>query len=201
MTVGIDPGYDIGLLSSGGEVEIYTALAGGSSDFWYTRQALPAGEAGRTKVPVGLDLPGGGEVTFSAFTVPSGNEKFWLEDKLAGTFTDLGTKSYTITMPSNTYGTGRFYIIASANTPTDINDPGEGSGLRIWATGGKIIIKGTVSSNAICEVFDVSGRKITDRKLMDDDLNTVELASHSEGVLIVRVTDGAKVTTRKVTLL
>lgn len=201
MTTGIDPGYDIGLLSSGGDVEIYTALVNGNSDFWYTRQALPTGEAGRIRVPVGLDLPGGGEVTFSAFTVTAGNETFWLEDKLAGTFTDLGTKSYTVTMPSDTYGTGRFYIIASANTPTGLNDPETGSGLRIWATGGRIIIKGAVSSRAICEVFDVSGRKITDRKLTDGELNTVELVSHAEGVLIVRVTDGAKVTVQKVTLL
>jgi len=199
MTTGIDPGYDIGLLSSGGAVELYTALAGGSSDFWYTRQALPPGEAGRLKVPVGLDLPGGGEVTFSGFTVPLGNERFWLEDKLTGTVTEMGLKSYTVTLPSNTYGTGRFYIIASANTPTAIDDPGASQdGLRIWASGSRLVIQGRVNAGSLCEIFDMSGRKMTERRLSDGEMNFVDLPVGMRGVIVVKVRDGERVVTRKV---
>ena len=201
MTTGLDPGYDIGMLSSGADLEIYTLLTAGGNDFSFTRQALPVEGASGIVVPVGIDSEKGGEVMFSAFTVPLGTQKFWLEDRKTGIYTDLTTKSYTVTLPAKTYGTGRFYIIASANTPTGIDDPEAGSALRIWATRGKILISGEVSSRARCEVFDVNGRKITDVHLKDGDLNTVEMTSYSEGVLIVRVTDGAKVTLRKVALL
>ena len=72
---------------------------------------------------MGIDSEKGGEVTFSAFTVPLENYKFWLEDRTAGTFTNLNTNTYTVTLPANTYGTGRFFIIASTNTPTGIEKP------------------------------------------------------------------------------
>lgn len=201
MTAGLDPGYDVGQLSAVPEVEIYTSLVEKDNSVNFAQQALPMTDLNKNIVPVGIDSEKGGEVTFSAFTVPLGNNKFWLEDRKTGIFTNLNLKSYTVTLPAKTYGTGRFYIIASANIPTGINDPEDGSGLRIWATGGRIIIRGTVSGRARCEVFDVNGRKITDKLLNDGDLNIVELSSPSKEVLIVRVTDGAKVTTRKVTLL
>ncbi|MHC1731102.1 MAG: DUF2341 domain-containing protein [Bacteroidales bacterium] len=201
MTPGVDPGYDIGLYRSGQEMEVYTSLCAKDNGTDYTRQALPVAGADTLVIPVGVDFKKGGEVTFTADVVPVDGRRFWLEDRVAGTFTELGLKSYTVTLPAETYGAGRFFIMASANTPTGINDPQDGSALRIWAAGGRIIIKGKVGDNARCEVFDVRGSKVTDKLLDDGDLNSVELASHSEGVLIVRVTDGTKITTRKVTLL
>jgi len=88
----------------------------------------------------------GGEVVFPAVTVPAGSNKFWLEERTAGTFTDLSRASYTVTLPAKSYGTGRFYIIASTNTPTGVNLPEQEAGLRIWNSFGKIIIKGPVTS-------------------------------------------------------
>ncbi len=40
MTVGLDPGYDIGQLSTGPSVEIYTALVA-DNGINFARQALP----------------------------------------------------------------------------------------------------------------------------------------------------------------
>ena len=40
MTVGLDPGYDVGQMSAGPEVEIYTSLVKDNS-VNFTRQALP----------------------------------------------------------------------------------------------------------------------------------------------------------------
>ena len=64
-----------------------------------------------------------------------------------------------------------------------------------------MIIKGEVSDRAICEVYDLRGKKILETKLTDGELNTVTLPSGSHGVYLVRVVDGVKVTTRKVALL
>jgi hypothetical protein len=202
MTAGLDPGYDVGLMSSGGDLEVYTLLTGVKNDFSFTRQALPVSVATTTAVPVGIDCVKGGEVTFSAYTVPLGTNRFWLEDRTTGIFTDLTTKSYTVTLPANTYGTGRFYIIASTSTPTDIRQTEAGeTGLRIWSVNDRIIIRGEVSDKAICEVYDAGGHKIMHQRLADGELNTVDLPADSHGVLLVRVTDGVKVTTRKLALL
>ena len=122
MTTGCDPGYDVGQLSAGPDVEIYTSLVLKDNSVNFARQALPLAESEKNIIPVGIDTEKGGEVTFSAYTVPIEDKKFWLEDRVTGIFTNLNTNTYTVTLPAKTYGTGRFFIIASTNTPTAISD-------------------------------------------------------------------------------
>ena len=202
MKNNLDPGYDVGLLSIGPEVEIYTALVEKDESVNMTRQALPVAGADTIAVPVGIDCYAGAEVTFSASTVPMGDKRFWLEDRTKGVFTDLTTKSYTVTIPENTFGTGRFYILASTNTPTGIKrTEAEEPDLRIWLALDKIIIKGAISDRAVCEIYDLQGNKILEGRLADSELNTIDVPDGLHGVLFVRVIDGMKVTTRKVAVL
>ena len=202
MTTGNDPGYDVGQLSTYPDVEIYTSLVEKDNSVNFARQALPVSGANQIIVPVGIDSKKGGEVTFTAFTVPLGNYRFWLEDRATGIFTNLNTNTYTVTLPAETYGTGRFFIIASTNTPTGIEKPlAEDTSIRVWTSDKKVIIKGYVSDLAICEVYDLRGKKILETRLTDGELNTVTLPSGLHGVYLVRVVDGAQVTTRKVALL
>ena len=201
MTAGVDPGYDIGLFNSGQDIELYTTLALKDNSVNYARQALPLVGCSKYIIPVGIDSDKGGEVTFSADVEPLGNYKFWLEDRTTGTFTDLNANSYTVTLPSKTYGTGRFFIIASTNTPTGIEQPqAEGTDVRVWVTNDKVIIKGEVSDEAICEIYDTRGRQVVMTRLTDTELNTVIMPSASKGVYLVRVIDGGKVTTHKVAI-
>jgi len=201
MTVGLDPAYDIGLMSSGPEVEIYTTLTLEDNGVNFARQALPVSGADKLKVSVGIDSENGGEVTFSAVTVPMGTNKFWLEDRLTGIFTELARNTYTVTLPAKTFGSGRFYIIASANTPTSVKDPDtEDADLRIWTSGGRVIIKGELGDKAFCEMYDLNGKTILGNILNDNELNIIDLPENTHGVFIVRVVDGIKVTTRKVVL-
>ena len=201
MTAGLDPGYDIGHMSAGADAEIYTTLVSQENSVNFARQALPISGATTITVPVGIDMEKGGEVTFSAYIVPIGDKKFLLEDRVTGLFTDLGTLSYTVTLPAKTYGTGRFFIIASTNAPTIIEKPQtEDSGLQIWTSDDKVIIRGEVSEMTLCEIYDAGGRKITDTRLDNSGLNTVEIPFGSSGVYIVRVVDGVKVIVRKVVL-
>jgi hypothetical protein len=89
------------------------------------------------------------------------------------------------------------------NTPTgtDSETEADGNDLRIWTAYEKVIIKGTVSEGALCEIYDTGGRKVVMTRLTDAELNTVIIPSVSKGVYLVRVVDGGKVTTRKVALL
>jgi hypothetical protein len=64
-----------------------------------------------------------------------------------------------------------------------------------------VIIKGEVSDKAVCEIYNVNGKKILDIRLSGGELNTIAIPSGLKAVFIVRVTDGVKVTTRKVALL
>ena len=107
----------------------------------------------------------------------------------------------TVTLPAKSYGTGRFYIVASANTPTGVELPEQEAGLRIWSSFGKIIIKGPVTEGSVCELFDMQGNRILETHLTDGDLNTVSLPAGTGGVCLVRVADGVKVTSKKVVVL
>jgi hypothetical protein len=202
MTTGNDPGYDVGQMSTGPDVEIYTALVSKDNSINFARQALPVSGADTIAVPVGIDSEKGGEVTFSAYTIPLGTNKFWLEDRTKGVFTDLSTSTYKVVLPVKTYGTGRFYLKA-ANSITGIETPaGEpGSDLRIWAYDGRVIIKGEVCERTDCSVFDMHGSKIIETQLTDKDQNIVEMPSGAKGVYLVRVTDRTKTITRKIVLL
>ena len=201
MTTGVDPGYDVGLFKSGQDIELYTTLAVNDNGVNYTRQALPVSGADTLVIPVGVDFKDGGEVTFSAETVPVDGRRFWLEDRVAESFTDLSLKSYTVTLPADSYGTGRFFIIASTNTPTDINRPEAPEGdLRIWISGDRLVIQGEIGDGSLCGLFDLQGRKLLEQQLTDDGMNIVELPVGLHGVLLVRVTDGPMVITRKLVI-
>jgi len=201
MSAGLDPGYDVGQFSAGPDVEIYTSLVLKENSVNFARQALPVTDCDKNVVPVGIDSEMGGEVTFSAYSVPLANYNFWLEDRKTGIFTDLNSDTYTVTLPANIYGTGRFFIYASTNIPTAGQKPPEGTQVRVWAYNDKIIIKGMVSEMAICEVYDLQGQKVLISRLTDGELNIVDLFSISRGLFLVRVVDGMKVYTNKIALL
>ena len=203
MTDGLDPGYDVGFLSSDADVEIYTLLAAGGNDFNFTRQVLPEAGAETTVIPLGVDSKQGGEVVFSALIVPLGINRFWLEDRLTGTYTDLNTGTYSVTLPEKTFGTGRFFVHASANMPEGTDqltaDP-DALDLRVWTAFDQFIIKGAVSDRAICAIYDTRGNKIMEACLTGGELNTVSAPSSGRGVFLVKVIDGLKVSTHKVVM-
>lgn len=202
MTAGLDPGYDVGLLTTGKNAEIYTSLVTGDNSVNFARQILPVSGKEKLVVPVGVDSRKGGEVNFGAFTVPAGDKKFWLEDRVKGRFIDIGKESYSTILAADTYGTGRFFIIVSANTPTGVEDnPGnEESGLRIWTYDGMIIIKGFVCDGSRCEIYNSIGGKVVTCRLRDAELNTVTLPAGLHGMVIVSVIDNGKTVSRKLVI-
>jgi autotransporter-associated beta strand protein len=200
MNAGLDPGYDVGLCSSGSDVEIFTSLAAGDNGVNMTRQALPTADCDKYIVPVGINTENGGEVTLSADIIPLDGYTFYLEDRLAGTFTDLSEASYSVIVKPATYGTGQFYIHASSSILTGINpekqipDP---DNMKIWVSDETLIIKGNVGSRAFCEVYDLNGRKILTKTLAEGEMNSIAMPSGSKGFFIVRVIDGLNVKTLK----
>ena len=201
MTPGLDPGYDVGLFSTDNGISIYTSLVLNDEDINFARQVLPLSGADTIIIPLGVDTERGGEVIFSASTVPAGSRRYWLYDNLSGISTDLTKESYTVTLPEKTYGPGRFWI-KSAESVTTINNPGDGgSGVRIWASGGRVVIKGNVGAKASCEVFDLHGFKVKNSVLQDGELNFVVMPVGSKGVFVVRLTDGERIYIKKIVII
>lgn len=204
MTPGLDPGYDVGLISSGSDVKIYSVLAANDNNINFARQALPLEGADTIIVPIGLDTKKGGEMTFYASTVPINTYRYLLEDRVTGVITDIGKKSYTITLPANTYGTGRFYLhtasIYRKKSRPEKKYPNI-LDLRTWTSDDRLIIQGNVSNQAICEIYDLHGEKVLMTRLTDGELNTVNVDPDLSGVYLVRVVDGPKVYSRRVVFL
>jgi hypothetical protein len=200
MTTGLDPGYDVGLMSTGPDVEIYTSMVSKSNNVNFTRQALPVIGGASFIIPVGIVSKKGGEVTFSANTVPLENYSFWLEDRTKGLFTDLTYNTYMTTLPANTSGSERFFIYASANTPSEKEQLPPAPQLDVWTLNGRVIINGYVSDLAFCEVFNLLGQKVMMANLSDGELNTINVASVARGIYLVRVVDGLSIITRKLVL-
>ena len=202
MTPGLDPMYDVGQLSTGPDVEIYTALVE-DNGVNFARQALPLSGSHKSVIPVGVDSEKGGPVVFSADVSPLRNYKFWLEDRMTGIFTDLNANRYSVILPAKTYGTGRFFIHVSVVRPVRQKSAEKNLlAIRIWSSQERQVnIQGAVSDRAICEVFDSNGHKVMETMLSDGDYNTFTLPDGTRGVCFIKVTDGEKVTTGKIVLL
>jgi hypothetical protein len=202
MTAGLDPGYDVGLMSSGSDIEIYTVLVE-DNGINFALQALPENGSVKNVIPVGLDFEKGGDVTFSADCEPLRTYKYVLEDRITGIFTDLNADCYSVTLPAKTYGTGRFFVHVS--TGRSIKQRPENDNLlriRIWASQNKQVnIQGTVRDKSRCEVFDPSGRKIFATILSGSDFYSFSMPSSSKGVYIVKIMDGSKIIIQKVIIL
>jgi len=199
MTAGLDPSYDIGQAKYGLEVDIYTRLVE-DNDVNFTRQALPFGDYETNIIPVGIDSENGGEITFSADIVQIEDRNFMLEDIQTGIFTYLLWETYTVTLPPQTYGTGRFYIHSVISTGIEDPIPGNNSQLdiHVWTVDNMVNIKGELSDQARGAVYDLMGRLIVEDRLRGGEWNTLAVPSYLKGVYLLRVIDGQKAVTRKV---
>lgn len=201
MSVGLDPGYDVGFMSGGAEIEIYSALAANTRSVNYARQALPLSGIDSVIVPIGIDTRTGGEITFSAEALTFKSYRYLLEDRQKGVFIDISRRDYKTTVAPETFGTGRFYLHTAYADRRNIQ-PGsadnESSEVRIWAYGNYVIIKGPLSAGARCEIFTLHGQIVLSAILREEELNTISTTTHLKGTYLVRVTDGIKVYTAKV---
>ncbi|MDR6845931.1 hypothetical protein [Flavobacterium granuli] len=114
MKKDLDPAFDAGMFKMNEGIDLYTHLLDDNGvDF--AVQCLPLDDYQTFRIPLGLDYPAGGLVQFTAETVdlPEGME-FYIEDKTTGVLSriDSNKTGYSVTLPSQFKGTGRFYLLA-----------------------------------------------------------------------------------------
>lgn len=202
MKVGLDPGYDIGLLSANPAFQLYS-LFPDYTGVKYVQQALPLDGCDTIVVPLGFECNGGGEISISAVTQPLDNYVFILEDRAEGEFINIQDNSYKVTLPPGVSGTGRFFLHTKLNVTAGVNDPqldAEKGQLKIWGSEDNVFINGSVSSQAVAEVYDMQGRLILRQRLEESMNNTLPLPGRHGGIYIVKVVDEGRVKTAKVLL-
>jgi hypothetical protein len=192
MTLGLDPGYDAGLLRSGNGFDIYSRLvADNGVDF--AIQALPGKSNDSYVIPIGADAIKGGEIVFSAkaSNLPSGYEVM-LEDKLTSTVTNIKNgELYLANVAAASKGTGRFFLLVGSALQTGIQDIQQND-IVVYSIGKTVYIKGNVSNNAQFAVYSVDGRLINRFGATSQNLNQLSVAGYTPGIYFVNVKDNNK---------
>ena len=205
MTRGLDITYDAGLpeglpeFESFGkgpdngsyfqkpELTIYSRLVEDMS-IKFAIQCLPDAETEDMVIPVGIDLPKGGLVTFTADIIELPvSYKAVLEDRQVGIFTDLKAQGakYDAILPVGTSGTGRFFLHTQNSPKTIIS--AELKKINTFAVGKEIFIKGMVSENSNAIIYDLSGRKLRTVVLEPSYINNFRVDELMQGIYILKV--------------
>lgn len=202
MSFGLDPGYDIGFLNSASELNIYTTLVEDNGAI-FAMQALPEDSVTANLIPIGVDFAKGGKLTFSADTETFRNYKYWLEDRETGIMTDLSVEDYSVDLPAQTFGIGRFFLHLKVGRPNRSQTSQHGfNEIRIWITHNRVVnVQGNISAESFCEVFDIHGRRIYENNLSANSFHSFSIPDITSGIYIVRVTDGDKATISRVLIL
>lgn len=203
MTIGLDPGYDVGYLSNGAKLELYTTLVqNGSANF--ARQALPTSDLSSHAVSIGIVAAQGSDIVFSAQTIPLKGNRFWLEDRVTGIWTDISRDEYKINLNQALNGTGRFFLHFSPGIRRELRPADETNGnpnIKVWVSSDReLIISGPVTVPAKVEVYDILGNKLLERNLTGEAYNTIALQALTDGVYLVNVFDGDVWIVRKIVL-
>jgi hypothetical protein len=200
MTTGLDPGYDIGLLSANPAFQLYSRFIH-DNGIKYMQQAFPIDGCDTLVVPIGFECTAGGEVKFSAVTEPLENYVYLFEDRKEGIFTNIATEDYTVALPSGTANIGRFYLHTKL-VSTNVDNPAMGdegkSGLEIWTSGNRFFIKGLVSSTAVASFYNLQGRIVFEARLTAGNYNSYFIPGIERGIYIIKITDGHKTTSKKI---
>jgi hypothetical protein len=198
MTTRLDTLYDAGLLPSNG-FQVYTRAVQGNEDIDLEIQSLPE-DYDNLIIPVGVDLPQGGEVTFklAGVIMPDG---VWpvLEDRLLKVNTTFRVEndSYTATLPKETHGPGRFFLRFGTVTNTKIVNLPE-SDFSARFTNDRIIISGNIKISAKATLFDMNGRKLGEYTLNGGNRNEIPASGLSNGMYLLQIRGDKKMQVIKV---
>lgn len=203
MTKDLDPGYDAGRFSVGdNSFAVYTHLVGDETNLVdFDIQCLPVNEFNHI-IPVGLNAPENTSVVFhaEAINLPA-NVPVYLEDKVTGTYTALHEPGsfYTVNTVEKTEGTGRFFLHTKSAT-TGISSLEKESAFAIIPRpqNNSIRIIGRVDKNTEVAIYDVSGRQISNSRLINTETNDINMVGLKNGVYIVTISSSAQNTSKKI---
>lgn len=191
-TNGIDQGYDAIKLKGNANIALYSKLLNGDAgDF--AIQALPA-ITGSVIVPVSIDANKPGTYKFTAGTSDNMEDiSVKLEDRLNNIITPLeGNGQYTFEVQSPVKIENRFYL--HFKSFVGIEDPQE-AGSGIYSSGNVLYFE--TEGNALMEVFNLSGQKISVQKISSAGSHTLDLNGPT-GWYVVKLLTANGIKTEKI---
>lgn len=188
MTTGLDVSYDAGLLASD-VFQVYTHLVEGTNPIDFAIQCLPDNQYGELTVPVGVDLPEGGELIFkvTGLILPQGLYPV-IEDKQLGISTPLKTEtdSYTVVLDKNTRGTGRFYLSVEG---IGVGTTEMAAERKFTASliNNRLVVWGAVEPGTKALLYDLSGRKLGEFVLLNQHYNEISIMGWNLGICLLKI--------------
>ncbi|EPR73521.1 Cell wall protein Awa1p [Winogradskyella psychrotolerans RS-3] len=198
-TLGLDPGYDAALYNGVGySLSLYSHLVENNLGKNMAIQSLGLNNQNDISIPLGLKAAQGQQITFTieASTLPDEVEVY-LEDSQTNTFTLLNTNSYSFTPNNAISGTGRFYLRFETSSLSTIDLNSES--LQIFASEQALFINGSLLADTEVSVYDIQGRLVLSSFLKEaSDRNTIDAASLSQGIYVVKLNNKVQQQTKKV---
>ena len=193
-TTGLDKGYDAGLFKADPSFSVFTKLVD-DNNVNFAIQCLPTLSKQTMIVPVGIDFPNGGEVTFTAqlLSIPE-KTSIVLEDRLLNTTTAFvdAESHYTTTIEANSMSTGRFYLHVTGNSQTTGISESVQNKINAWMETNEIVINGVTENNAVAKLFDIRGSSVLVKNLDKAVTNRINVNGITSGIYMLQVIEGGK---------
>ena len=205
MTTGLDPSYDAGLLTIS-DFNLYTRLVAGNNATNFSIQSLPDYQYDSLVVPVGLDLPQAGLVTFKAdgIILPDGIYPV-LEDRLTHSSVPLYTPNDSLSayLADPSWGTGRFFLrFGNTFSAVGNSDPVEVKIFTAIYSNQAITVFGTPEEGSHAWLYDVNGRKLGGEFLLTSvNKNIIPARGLANGIYLLRIEGKSTRQTLKITVL
>jgi hypothetical protein len=200
MTKGLDPTFDAGVLKGNPNLALYTRLVDDNGTD-IAIQCLPLEGVSSFIIPVGIDFPSGGEITFTSRTelIPAGSSVI-LEDRVTGIFTDLvaNPSGYIVNLPASTKGIGRFFLHTGDGKVNTNISPDEN--YQVYNVGRKIYLNGETTPEALISLYSIQGVLI---KVFTSDGSVhqqFDANGITEGIYLLSIIDKQKKRTYKLFL-
>ena len=198
MTLGLDPGYDLGDYFQGSAIS--SRLVENDEGINFAHQQLPVSVMENAVIPLIINQSAGQEFRVNLHTATIPDPNVYLEDVEEGTFTNLYEEDFVYTPTSDLEGVGRFFIHMSADTMS--NEEVSTSMLNAYkeVNANYITIEGlaTQSNNINVSLYNILGRKVLDTTLNNNmNTQTISTLGMAAGIYVIELESGNDRLTKK----
>lgn len=191
-TTGLNPGYDISLFDGvPSDLSIYTHLLTDNAGIAFERQALPNADLESMIIPVGVEVKGTKEITFTveAANIPAGLNVY-LEDRQENTLTQLDelNAEYKVSVTEASNGIGRFYLHTSAKSALSTTDVVLNSVSIYKSDNSTLKIAGLKNGKAAVSIFNILGKNVLSSSFEANGVKEISLPKLAAGVYVVQLT-------------
>ncbi len=200
---GLDPGYDVGKFKGNPDIALYSQLLDGNNDVDFAIQTLANTSYESLSIPIGLDLKGGGNATFTLESTAGFPESavVYLEDTELGNKTILNPEgaAYTVALP-DLKGYGRFNLLITAYTgneaTTRVYDMNK-TGYKVYLNNNTIVVRGDANQSTRFEIYGIDGRMWYQNMAEASNISRISTESLPNGIYLLRIEGKGKSETHK----